>query len=302
MSLRPYFFNFSTAFYCVPLHTRNRLGKEPGVHKDFHMWRLKNSCAKYQQIQQVQNITRIYALSKRNVILRYKNSLVGFFWGFIKPLIYLMIFIVIFSKAFPSGLENYVLFATSGLVLWFFFSNVTSQSVGNIVGSSGLIKSLSIPPFFFPLSEVISELFNLLLTLAVFVVVMYWFNLQYSLSLLLIIPCVVLFSIFALGVSLFLCSLNVFFRDVGIIWTTVQPALFYMTPIGYSENAIPDDYKLIIKLNPVYYFIKLGRTIFHDPSSLAWDLWGKCLILAVVAYAVGHFVFNKLKNQFISAI
>lgn len=249
----------------------------------------------------MQNITRIYALSKRNVILRYKNSLIGFFWGFIKPLIYLLIFIVIFSKQFPS-MENYVLFATSGLILWFFFSNVTSQSVGNIVGSSGIIKSLSIPSVFFPLSEVLSELFNLLLTLVVFVIVMNWFGLQYHLSLILIIPCTILLALFAFGVSLFLCSLNVFFRDVGIIWTTIQPALFYMTPIGYPENAIPEQFKFVIKMNPIYYFIKLGRTIFTEPGNLTWDMWGKCFMLAFGAYAIGQFVFNRLKNQFISAI
>ena len=119
------------------------------------------------KIHNVQNITRIYALSKRNVILRYKNSLVGFFWGFFKPLLYLLIFIVIFASQFPS-VNNYILYATSGLIFWFFFSNVTNQAIGTIVGSAGLIKSLNIPVIFFPLSELIGELFNFFLTLIVF--------------------------------------------------------------------------------------------------------------------------------------
>ena len=184
----------------------------------------------------MQNITRIYALSKRNVILRYKNSLVGFFWGFIKPLLYLLIFIVIFAD--NSGIKNYPLFVTSGLILWFFFSNVTSQSVGSVVGSAGLLKSLNIPAYYFPLSETLSELFNLLLTLAVFLFVMYWFGLVYSFKMVLIVPCIFLFAIFALGLNLFLCSINVFFKDIGIIWGTIQPALFFLTPIGYSADQI----------------------------------------------------------------
>jgi ABC-2 type transport system permease protein len=249
----------------------------------------------------VQNITRIYALSKRNVILRYKNSLVGFFWGFIKPLIYLLIFIVIFSKGFPN-LNNYVLFATSGLIIWFFFSNVTGQTVGSIVGSSGLIKSLNIPVMFFPLSEMISELFNLLLTICVFGIIMHWFGLIYSLKLLLIFPCVILFAIFTFGLNLLLCSINVFFRDIGIIWATVQPALFYLTPIAYPENLIAPEYKLIIKCNPMYYFIKLGRGILYEPTAPPLHLWLKCLLLAVVVFFIGQFVFNRLKKQFISAI
>jgi ABC-2 type transport system permease protein len=251
------------------------------------------------KIHKVQNITRIYALSKRNVILRYKNSLIGFFWGFIKPLLYLLIFIVIFAD--NSGIANYPLFVTSGLILWFFFSNATSQSVGSVVGSAGLIKSLNIPAYYFPLSEILSELFNLLLTLAVFLVIMQWFGIVNSAKMLLIVPCILLFTVFSLGLSLFLCSINVFFKDIGIIWGTIQPALFFLTPIAYPENQIRR-YKAIVEYNPIYYFLKLGRSIFYDPTAPPMQAWINCFIIAVSMYVLGHFVFYRLKNQFISAI
>ncbi len=249
----------------------------------------------------MQNITRIYALSKRNVILRYKNSLVGFLWGFMKPLIYLLIFIVMFSQSFPS-VQNYILFALSGLILWFFFSNVTSQSVGSIVGSAGLLKAINIPSYFFPLSEVLSELFNLMLTIAVFLVMMNWFGIVYSMKLFLILPLVLLFALFAYGLNLILSSINVFFRDIGIIWGTIQPALFYLTPIAYPENMIPDKYKLVIKLNPIYYFVKVGRTIFYDTFSPSAHAWNVCIMISFVTLGVGLLIYSRLKKQFISAI
>ncbi|MBE2290017.1 MAG: ABC transporter permease [Chitinophagaceae bacterium] len=249
----------------------------------------------------MQNITRIYALSKRNVILRYKNSLVGFLWGFMKPLIYLLIFIVMFSQSFPS-VQNYILFALSGLILWFFFSNVTSQSVGSIVGSAGLLKAINIPSYFFPLSEVLSELFNLMLTIAVFLVMMNWFGIVYSIKLFLILPLVLLFALFAYGLNLILSSINVFFRDIGIIWGTIQPALFYLTPIAYPENMIPDKYKLVIKLNPIYYFVKVGRTIFYDTFSPSSHAWNVCIMISFITLGVGLLIYSRLKNQFISAI
>ena len=248
----------------------------------------------------MQNITRIYALSKRNVILRYKNSLVGFFWGFFKPLLYLLIFIVIFKQ--NSGIPHYILFVTSGLILWFFFSNVTGQSVGSVVGSSGLLKALNIPAYFFPLSETLSELFNLVLTIIVFLIIMNWAGLVYSPRLLLILPCIILFAIFALGLNLLLCSVNVFFRDIGIIWGTIQPALFFLTPIGYPESNIAPQYRIFMKCNPIYYFIKLGRGIFYDAAPPSMHLWVECIVIAVGMYIIGQFVFNRLKNQFISAI
>ena len=123
----------------------------------------------------MQHLNQLYALSKRNIIVRYKHSIIGFLWGFFKPLLYLLIFIVIFSSQFSST-SNQVLYITSGILFWFFFSNATSQGVNSIVQSSGLIKSVYIPALFFPLSEVIAEVFNVLLALVVYFVVMHWFG------------------------------------------------------------------------------------------------------------------------------
>lgn len=249
----------------------------------------------------MQTLSRLYAISKRNVILRYKNSIAGFFWGFIKPLIYLLIFIVIFSSQFTS-VNNYVLFATSGLIVWFFFSNVTSQSVNNIISSAGLIKSIHLPVIFFPLAELLSELFNFSLTILVFFIVMYWFGMSYNWSLLLILPATFLFGIFSFGFMLLLSSINVFFRDAGILWNTIQPALFYMTPIAYPENMIPAKFSFIIHANPVYYFIRLFRTVFFEQVCPETELWLACCLLSLLMFLFGWFVFNRLKNQFIAAI
>ena len=223
----------------------------------------------------------------------------GFFWGFFKPLLYLMIFIAVFSKIPSNHIDNYILYVTSGLIFWFFFSNVTNQAVGSIIGSAGLIKSLNIPVIFFPLSEILSELFNFVLTILVFLVVMHWFGITYSFRMLLILPCIIIFSIFSFGVTIFLSSINVFFRDVSILWGTIQPALFYLTPIGYREDLVPP---IIAHGNPIYYFIKLGRSIFHDPQLPSMTLWLQCTAIALGTYAIGAFVFYKLKNQFISTI
>ncbi|NCX95466.1 MAG: ABC transporter permease [Chitinophagia bacterium] len=248
----------------------------------------------------MQNITRIYALSKRNIILRYKNSFAGFLWGFLKPLLYLLIFIIVFSSQVSAN--NYVLYATSGLVFWFFFSNLTHQSVNSIINSNGIIKSINVPTIFFPLSEAISELFNLVLTLVVFLIAMHWFGLVYSPLLVFVIPAAILFAIFSFGLSLILCSLNVFFRDVGILWTTVQPAIFYLTPIAYNKEMITKNYPWVVYYNPIYYFIELARTILYQNQMPNLSLWGICFGIAGGMFLLGYVIFNGLKNQFISTI
>lgn len=111
-----------------------------------------------------------------------------------------------------------------------------------------------------------------------------------------------LFAVFVYGLNLLLCSINVFFRDIGIIWGTIQPALFFLTPIAYPESNIKADYRTIIENNPIYFFIKLGRSIFYYTEPPTSSLWLSCTIIALVMFFIGSFVFNRLKNQFISAI
>lgn len=249
----------------------------------------------------MQHLNQLYALTKRNVIIRYKHSILGFLWGFLKPLLYLLIFIVIFSSQF-SSVNHYVLYATSGILFWFFFSNITSQGIQSIIGSSGIIKSIYIPPAFFPLAEVLSELVNLLMALVIYFILMYSFGMKYTLNLLWTIPILGIFALFTYSLTLLLSALNVYFRDVGILWNTLQPALFYLTPIAYTEDIIPSKFKFIIQANPIYYYIKLFRYPLYQSVAPDMMLLLKCSILSVTFFAVSFFIFNRLKNQFIPSI
>ncbi|MBL7767200.1 MAG: ABC transporter permease [Chitinophagaceae bacterium] len=249
----------------------------------------------------MQYLNQLYALSKRNVIVRYKHSVIGFLWGFLKPLIYLLIFIVIFSAQFTS-VNNYVLYATSGILFWFFFSNITAQGIQSIIGSSGIIKSINIPALLFPLAEVISELFNLVLALIVYFIIMHWFGMHYTLHLLWLIPILFIFALFTYSVTLILAALNVYFRDVGILWNTIQPAIFYLTPIAYTESLIPDKFKFIIQANPIYYYIKLFRFPLYEAAAPEMMLLLKCSVLSTGLFMLSLLLFNRLKNQFITAI
>lgn len=246
-------------------------------------------------------INQLYALSKRNVILRYKHSLIGFLWGFIKPFIYLLIFIVIFSAQF-SSVKNYVLYATSGILFWFFFSNIVSQGIQSIIQASGIIKSVKLPALLFPMAEVTTELFNLALALMVYFIVMHWFGMVYTVNLIWLIPVLFIFSVFSFSIAILLAAFNVYFRDIGILWNTIQPAIFYLTPIAYTEDLIPEKFSWVIRLNPVYYFIKLFRYPLYDAAAPDMRLFIQCTGISALALCISLLIFYRLKNQFITAI
>ncbi|NNF02482.1 MAG: ABC transporter permease, partial [Bacteroidia bacterium] len=238
-------------------------------------------------------------LATRNLKLKYKNSTLGFFWSLLTPLLYLIIFTIIFSQAFPN-IENYPLFALTGLVFWTFFANASNQVVQSVVASAGILKSVNVPTIIFPVSNLIAELFNLMLSFIPFVVLMYFFGFRPAIETIFIIPFLIMFSMFTLGFSLIICTFNVFYRDIGILWNTLLPALFYFTPIAYSAKLIPEKYVWALKFNPLFHFINMVRDILYYNSWPSLDLLAIVASLSIVFFIAGLWVFRKLERGFIS--
>ena len=237
-------------------------------------------------------------VAMRNIKIRYKNSILGILWSLLNPLLYLLIFVVIFRAVFD--IENYPLFILSGLVFWTFFSGTTIQILGSILDSGGILKSLSVPPIIFPLSYLLSSLVNLGLMLIPFFILMLFFGLQLSWNTLLLVPGILLLSMFTFGFSLIICALNVFFRDIGMFYNTMVPAIFYVTAIAYPIDKVPADYQVFVKLNPLYHFIAFFRDIlYYGTLPSTPTLLATCLLAGVFTLA-GIATFNSLKKGFIS--
>jgi len=245
---------------------------------------------------------QLYILSTitvKNIKLKYKNSALGFFWSLLTPIVYLVIFTFIFSNAFPN-IENYPLFAITALVFWTYFSNSSTQIVNSIISSSGILKSVSVPSITFPLTALLAETFNLLLSFIPFGILMYFFGFSAGIELLFIIPAILLFMLFTFGFSLILCALNVFYRDVGILWGTLMPALFYFTPIAYSYELIPVSYQWIVKFNPLFHYVELFRAILYYNEIPSNQLLLTTVLLSFSFFAIGIFIYKRLERGFIS--
>lgn len=241
----------------------------------------------------------IWILSLKNLKLRYKNSILGFMWSLLTPLLYLAIFTFIFSKAFPD-LENYPLYALTGLIFWNFFSNATNTSINSVINSRGVLKSIKVDTIALPISEVVTSIINLLFSLIPFGLLMIGFDASVGFETLFIIFALILFALFTLGIGLFICAFNVYFRDVGLLYTSLTPALFYFTPIAYSTKLVPDQFQLLIKLNPIYHFMEVFRTILYYNQIPSLEKWSILLAIAGLFFGAGLFAFKKLEKGFIS--
>lgn len=235
----------------------------------------------------------------KTIKLRYKNSIFGFLWSMMNPMIYLMIFTFVFGQVF-SEIDRYPLYALTGLVFWMYFSTTTIQVIESIINSSGVLKSINIPTIAFPLAAQLASLISLLLSLIPFSILMLMFGLKLGWESLLFFPVLILFSCFTFGVSIILTSFNVYFRDVQMAWSSFMPAIFYSTPIAYTSSLIPEKFLWIIKLNPLYHYIGAIREILYYnqvPSLATFLLMGG---IGISTLLVGILIFIRLERGFVS--
>ncbi len=218
----------------------------------------------------------------------------------LNPLLFLLILLLVFSKI--NHIENFGLYALSGLVFWNFISSSILQVLTSFIDNASILKSINLHPFSFPLSAIVAALINLALTLVPFFILMFFLGYQLNFSLLAVIPLLLITAIFILGVGMALGTLNVFFRDIQLLWTTIIPAFFYFTPIAYTPDLLPESTRYLLKLNPFYYFIESYHDIFYRsvvPNSFNLMV---CTLLALFSFLLGYTLFKKYRKGFISNI
>lgn len=242
----------------------------------------------------------VLSLAVKTIKLRYKNSFLGIFWSMLNPLLFLLILMLVFSKI--NHIENFGLYALSGLVFWNFISASILQVLTSFIDNASILKSINLHPFSFPLSAIVAALINLALTLVPFFILMFFLGYQLNFSILAVIPLLLITAVFILGIGMALGTLNVFFRDIQLLWTTIIPAFFYFTPIAYTPDLLPESTRYLLKLNPFYYFIESYHDIFYRsvvPNSFNLMV---CSLLALFSFILGYTLFKKYRKGFISNI
>lgn len=244
-------------------------------------------------------VALVVALGMKTIKLRYKNSMLGFLWSMMNPMIYLLIFTFVFGKVF-SEIDRYPLYALTGLVFWIFFSTTTIQVIESIINSAGVLKSINIPTIAFPLSAQLASLISLFLSLIPFFILMLFFGLKIGWESLLFFPILMLYTCFTFGLSLILTSFNVYFRDMQLAWSSFMPAIFYATPIAYTSSLIPGKFLWLLKLNPLFHFMGALRDVFYYNTVPSLQNFGILMVMAFVPLIVGLYIFNKLEKGFVS--
>ncbi len=241
----------------------------------------------------------IHELVIRDLKVKYRRSFLGYLWSLLNPLLMMGVMSLVFSSFFRSKIENYPLYLICGQTLYGFFTESTNQAMGSILASGSLIRKIYIPKFIFPFSRIMSSFVTMSFSLAAILIVMIITRARFCWTILLIIIPIFFLFLFCCGLGMILSALCVYFRDIKHLWGVITLAWMYATPIFYSVGDMPAKIARIIRLNPLYHFITLFRSLVMFgmvPDAHAW-LWG--IGSGVAAFAIGLVVFGKLQKNFI---
>jgi len=216
-----------------------------------------------------QNRALLAELVRTDFKLRYQGSMLGYAWSLLRPLMMFGILYTIFALVLKSGggIPHFPVYLLLGIVMWTFFTDMTTQSLGSIVGRGELIRKIRIPRWIIVFSSSISAVINLALNMIIVAIAMVLSGVTLHASAI-FFPLIILeVYFFSLGISLFLSAAFVKFRDLTYIWEVILQAGFYVTPILYTMSIIP---KVILQklmlMNPMAQAIQDARyaIVTHD--------------------------------------
>jgi ABC-type polysaccharide/polyol phosphate export permease len=231
--------------------------------------------------------------------LRYRDSLLGFFWTILNPLFSLLILSFVFSRLMRFQVPHFTIFLFSGLASWFMIQQTAMIAVGSIVNNQALIKKIYVPKIVFPLSNVLARFVDHGVLLVLLLGFMPVFGVRMGWSLLFLPVAVVLHFAFAFGLSLLLTTAQVRVRDIQNVAGIVFQAFFYLTPIIYPFEVLPESVRPYFALNPFYLFVRLIREpvwsgVMPDAGAVAVAAG-----LAAFTLALGLWVFGRKEKYFV---
>ena len=248
-----------------------------------------------EEMWQKRDLLLNFAIS--DVKVRYRNSILGVLWSLLEPLLLLGVLYFVFSTMFKIEIPNFPIYLLLGIICWNFFRNGTSIALNSLTNRSTLMTQIYFPRSIPGISAAITSTITLLFELVVLGIFMAVFQFMPTSTIILLIPILLLELILILGVALPLSVLNVKFKDTEFIWGVVISAGFFLTPIFYQFNMLPDYIQNILQFSPMVQIVTMSHHVV---------LYGTLPSINSVLYAVfsisiicviGYSIFRKYQAR-----
>ncbi len=261
---------------------------------------MKKNIINYYSLRYIWDL--IVILTLKEIKVKYKRNLLGFFWSILNPLLLTLVFIIAFKGVLKIHINNYLLFLITGLFPWQWVTNVILSAPNILLSNASIIKKIKFPYEILPLALTLSEGIHFLLSLLVLIIIGLFYNLKPSINWLWGIPLLLLAQgILIYGLALIISSINLFFRDLERIVQVFMTMLFYLTPILYDIKHIPQKYIIFFALNPFFGIIYEWRTLLLK-GYLDIKIYILYLLYSLLIFIVGLKIFRKLSKKFAEAL
>lgn len=245
----------------------------------------------YEEIWKKRSLIYNFAIS--DLKIRYRNSVLGFFWTFLEPLLMLSVLYLVFTNLFKSQIEHFPLYILLGIIIWNMFSRGTTIGINSILTRSSILTQIYFPREIPSLSATITAFLMLCFELIVFGIFMAVFQFVPP-STIVLLPFVLLLEfILVLGLSLPLSVLNVRFRDTQFIWAVNLQVGFFITPIFYKLDILPEYIQNILYFSPMVQIVNMAHdvTLYNIMPSI--ESIQIAVATTLLIFAIGYAIFRK---------
>ena len=247
----------------------------------------------------------LYFLAWRDILVRYKQTVLGIAWSIIRPLFTMIIFTVVFGNLakMPSGGIPYPILVFTAMLPWQLFANSVSDIGNSLIANANMISKVYFPRLIIPVNSIIVNMVDFLISCVILALLMMWYNFI-PIWRILFLPLFIILAILAsLGLGLWISALNVRFRDFRYIIPFIIQLGLYISPVGFSSNVIPEEWRLIYSINPMVGVI----------DGFRWSIIGKgvqlyipgfviSIILSIALFVIAIIYFRKTEKTFADMI
>jgi lipopolysaccharide transport system permease protein len=241
-----------------------------------------------------------YFLAWRDILVRYKQTVLGILWAVIRPLLTMVVFTFLFGKIgkFPSNNVPYAILVFVGLLPWQFFSSGFSDASTSLIGNANMISKVYFPRFIIPTSSIMVSFVDFLISFILMTGLMIYYHVTPSTHII-YLPVFMLLAILAtMGAGLWVAALNVKYRDFRYIVPFVVQFGLYISPVGISTSVISEKWKLLYSINPMVGIIDGFRwSILGQESTIYLPGFILSLCIIVILLVTGIIIFERPKNR-----
>lgn len=243
----------------------------------------------------------LWKMAVNQLKVKYAQSLLGVAWAVVNPFLIMLAVTFVFVHVFKMEIKDFSLFALAGIYPWFFFSNAVSEAAYSLPNQKSVLRQFSLPAEMIPLASVLGNFLNFLIGWLFIYPLFLWFKPQIVVLFPALAAGLFLTLIFVIGAGLMVSILNVYFRDIGQLLPILLMFWFWVTPVFYSEEMVPENFRWVCDFNPMTQFITFYRGVIFE-NRVPFPELASIAGTALLTLLAGWWLFASLKQNILKKI